>query len=117
MKHPAGLMEEMTVNDVRKALKKTKTVLVPLGVLEQHGYHLPLSVDIHNARQISIRVSAETGALVAPALNYAFSGGELPGTINIAPSTTALVVSDICRSRSRGSKTYCSCSATAGRRI
>ncbi len=98
MTHPVRSMEEMTVSDVREALKKTKTVLVPLGVLEQHGYHLPLSVDIHNARQISMRVSADTGALVAPVLNYAFSGGELPGTINIAPLTMALVVSDICRS-------------------
>lgn len=91
-------MENMTVKDVRSALRKTRTVLVPLGVCEQHGYHLPLSTDIHNALQISIRVSEKTGALVAPPLNYAFSGGELPGTINVSPTVTGLVVTDICRS-------------------
>ncbi len=98
MKNEARIMENMTVRDVRSALKKTKTVLVPLGVLEQHGYHLPLSTDIHNAYQLSVRVSERTGALVAPTLNYAFSGGELPGTINISPLTMGLVVTDICQS-------------------
>ncbi len=94
-------MENMTVKDVRNALRRTRTVLVPLGVCEQHGYHLPLSTDIHNAYQTSVRVSEKTGALVAPVLNYAFSGGELPGTINISPSTMGLVVTDICMSLAR----------------
>ncbi len=95
---PARMMEHMTVKEVRAALKKKRTVIVPLGVLEQHGYHLPLSTDIHNAREVSARVSERTGALVAPVLNYAFSGGELPGTINISPLTMALAVTDICGS-------------------
>lgn len=94
----AMIMENMTVAEVRSALRKTRTVLVPLGVLEQHGYHLPLSTDIHNAWQLAVRVSKRTGALVAPSLNYAFSGGELPGTINISPAVMGLVVTDICRS-------------------
>lgn len=92
------LMENMTVNEVRQALKRTRTVLVPLGVVEQHGYHLPLSTDIHNAYQIAKRVSQKIGSLIAPPLNYAFSGGTLPGTINISPQTMSLVVSDICQS-------------------
>ena len=92
------LMENMTVNEMRQALKKTKTVMVPLGVVEQHGYHLPLSTDIHNAYQIARRVSEKTGSLVAPPLSYSFSGGTLPGTINISPQTMSLVVNDICQS-------------------
>lgn len=92
------LMEEMTVKDMREALTETKTVLVPLGVVEQHGYHLPLSTDIHNAYEVSKRVSEKTGVIVAPPLNYSFSGGTLPGTINITPQVMALVVMDICRS-------------------
>jgi len=94
----ACLMEHMTVNEVRQALRRTKTVLVPLGVLEQHGYHLSLNTDIQNACQISRRVSEKTGSLVAPPLNYSFSGGTLPGTINISPQTMSLVVADICQS-------------------
>jgi len=92
------LMEHMTVEDVRRALQRTKTVLVPLGVTEQHGYHLPLSTDVHNAYQIARRVSARTGAVVAPPLWYSYSGGSLPGTINVAPQVMALMVSEIIQS-------------------
>ena len=44
-----NFMVNMTVKDMQEALEKTKTVIIPVGVVEQHGYHLPLSVDIHNA--------------------------------------------------------------------
>ena len=89
------LMENMTVEDMRAALAATQTVLVPLGVTEQHGYHLPLSTDVHNARQSAIRVAAATGAVVAPPLWYSYSGGELPGTINVSPQVMALMVQEI----------------------
>ena len=92
------LMEHMTVEDMREALERTQTVLVPLGVTEQHGYHLPLSTDVHNACQVARRVSAETGAVVAPPLWYSYSGGSLPGTINVAPQVMALMVSEIVQS-------------------
>ncbi len=94
----ALLMEEMTVEDVRGALSRTRTVLVPLGVTEQHGYHLPLSTDVHNAYETARRVSARTGAVVAPPLWYSYSGGALPGTINVAPQVMALMVSEIVQS-------------------
>ena len=92
------LMEHMTVEDVRAALRKTKTVLIPLGVTEQHGYHLPLSTDVHNAYQVARRVSEKTGAVVTPPLSYSFSGGTLPGTINVAPQVMSLVVAEIIQS-------------------
>ena len=92
------LMENMTVEEVRKALRRTKTVIVPLGVVEQHGYHLPLSTDIHNAYETAKLVGKQTKSLIAPPLNYSYSGGTLPGTINISPQAMSLVVGDICQS-------------------
>jgi len=89
------LMEHMTVEDMRAALAATRTVLLPLGVTEQHGYHLPLSTDVHNAHEVARRVSAATGAVVAPPLPYSYSGGALPGTINVAPQVMALMVREI----------------------
>ena len=89
------LLENMTVRDVREVLAETQTVLLPVGVVEQHGYHLPLSTDIHNAWQTALRVACDTGAVVAPTLPYSFSGGELPGTINVSPNVMCLMVSDI----------------------
>ena len=92
------LMEFMTVREVSEALKETQTVIVPVGCVEQHGWHLPLSTDIYNAYEIAKRVSEATGCLVAPVMPYSFSGGGLPGTINIAPQTVSAVINDICRS-------------------
>ena len=94
----ARLMYNMTVEEVREGLLDTRTVLLPVGVVEQHGYHLPLSTDIHNAQEIAHRASAETGCFVAPCIHYSFSGGMLPGTININPQLFSLVLVDICRS-------------------
>ena len=91
-------MEHMTVEDMQEALARTRTVLVPLGVTEQHGYHLPLSTDVHTAYQTARRVSERTGAVVAPPLWYSYSGGSLPGTINVAPQVMALTVSEIIQS-------------------
>ena len=91
-------MYNMTVKQVREGLKEMKTVIVPVGVVEQHGYHLPLSVDIHNAQEIATRASALSGCFVAPTMHYAFSGGMLPGTINISPQVVSLVLMDIFRS-------------------
>lgn len=92
------IMSNMTVEEVRDGLKVMKTIIVPVGVVEQHGYHLPLSTDIHNAVEMAERISAASGCFVAPSLNYCFSGGTLPGTINLSPHTFSLVLTDIFRS-------------------
>ena len=92
------IMYEMTVEEVREGLSEMKTIIVPVGVVEQHGYHLPLSVDIHNAEQIALKASEITGCFVAPCIHYSFSGGTLPGTINLSPATVTQVHMDIYRS-------------------
>jgi len=89
------LWETMTVATLRLALRRTRTVLLPLGVTEQHGYHLPLGTDTLCVTEVAKRVSARTGAVVAPPLPYSFSGGELVGTINVSPQTMSLLVQEI----------------------
>jgi len=92
----AYIMENMTVKDMEEALKRTKTVIIPVGVVEQHGYHLPLSTDIYNATEVPKRAADRMNAVIAPAVPYCYSGGELPGTINISPQVFSLLITDIC---------------------
>lgn len=92
----AYLMEELTVNEMEEAIKKTKTVIIPVGVVEQHGYHLPLSTDIHNANEVPRRAGDRLNAVVAPAVPYCYSGGELMGTVNVSPQVFSLLITDIC---------------------
>lgn len=93
----ARIWEKMTVREVREALQTTRTVLVPEGVTEQHGYHLPLDTDSQTAFQVCRRAAEVTGSFVAPTMRYTFSGGELPGTINIDYHLVSLLVTEIIR--------------------
>lgn len=92
----AYFMDKMSVRDMERAMEKTKTVIIPVGVVEQHGYHLPLSTDIHNAVQLPKSAGDRLQAVVAPSVNYCFSGGECLGTVNISPNTFGLLISEIC---------------------
>lgn len=92
----AYFMTQMTVQDMEQAIQKTKTVIIPVGVVEQHGYHLPLSTDIHNAVRPLEIAGDRLNAVVAPSVNYSFSGGELLGTVNVSPNTFGLYISEIC---------------------
>lgn len=91
----AFYMEKMTVRDMEQALTKTKTVIIPTGVVEQHGYHLPLSTDILNAVKPLEIAGDRLNAVIAPSVNYCFSGGELLGTVNVSPNTFGLYISEI----------------------
>ena len=91
---PFPVMENMTVKLVREYLGRKKSIIVPLGVIEQHGYHLPLKTDALLAGQIAKRIGQRADVLVAPVICTSFSGGGLPGTINISPAVMSLVVSD-----------------------
>jgi mycofactocin precursor peptide peptidase len=71
-------------------------VVVPLGSVEQHGHHLPLSTDTSVAcAAAEAAMSAFPGALLAPSLAYGASGEHegFPGTISIGTDAlTALLV-------------------------
>ena len=92
---PFPVMENMTVKEIRAYLERRQSIIVPIGITEQHGYHLPLKTDALVATELGRRIGARTGILVAPTVLQSFSGGGLPGTINISPAVMSLVLSDM----------------------
>ena len=94
-KTPFPVMEHMTVKMVREYLARKKSIIVPIGGIEQHGYHLPLRTDAIIAERIAWQIGTRADMLVAPAVLTTFSGGGLPGTINISPAVMSLVISDM----------------------
>lgn len=88
------VMEHMTVKQVREYLQRRNSIIIPIGVIEQHGYHLPLLTDALIAAGVAKKIGEKTGTLVAPVMYESFSGGGLPGTINISPATMSMVLSD-----------------------
>ena len=84
--------------EVQKYLETSQTVIIPYGLSEQHGAHLPLDVDIRTAEFVALDLAKKLNCLVAPTVTYSFSGGMLPGTINIKPTTFCNLMCDIIES-------------------
>ena len=91
-------LQDRTFEEVAEYLKTNQTIIMPYALSEQHGAHLPLDVDIRNADFLAAKLAERLGCLTAPTLNYTFSGGMLPGTINVKPNTFSNLVGEIIES-------------------
>lgn len=76
--------EELSAPDLVKAVARSGgTCLVPLGILEKHGPHLPLGTDLIDCREVSLRAAAAEYAVVFPPyfVGQIFEARPQPGTI------------------------------------
>jgi len=62
--------EEMTPGEFTEAVNKTPIFIVPTGLLEWHGDHLPLGQDALKAYGICLRVADKLGGGIVLPLNY-----------------------------------------------
>src|SRR6476469_1941684 len=64
---PSVKWEELTAGDFAKAIHKAQdTCLLPFGILEKHGPHLPLGTDLIDARYAAVHGAEEEYAVVFP---------------------------------------------------
>jgi len=76
--------EELTAADFRTAIQQSKgTCLLPFGILEKHGPHLPLGTDLLNVRHASLQATQQEYAVVFPQYYFGqiFEAKHEPGTI------------------------------------
>jgi len=76
--------EELTAADFREGIKQAKgTCLLPFGILEKHGPHLPLGTDLLNVRYASLHAVEQEYAVVFPEYYFGqiFEAKQEPGTI------------------------------------
>jgi creatinine amidohydrolase len=83
-------------------------VILPVGVVEEHGAHLPLGVDSFAAEAYAASAAPhleEAGyeVVVAPTISYGVARAaiEFPGTLSLEPETLRSMVVEIGRSLSR----------------
>ena len=93
--------EKLQTENVRSKAKDAILVL-PVGAVEQHGPHLPLTVDTEIPVRIASMLSETLNVIVAPAIPYGArslpqSGGgpSFSGTINIRGSVLTNYLKDI----------------------
>ncbi len=100
--HASVFLEEHCWPEVESALESgTRTAVVGVGSIEQHGPHLPLVMDTLDGDELARRIAEELGdALVAPTIRPGCSGHHMdfPGTITIPPETLMDIVRSYCRS-------------------
>lgn len=61
-------LPHMTVPEVNDLLTRSDMVIIPVGALEQHGYHLPIGTDFLNGVERCKLIAQERDILVAPIL-------------------------------------------------
>jgi creatinine amidohydrolase len=76
--------EELTAADFRSAVQQSQgTCLLPFGILEKHGPHLPLGTDLLNVRYAALHAAEQEYALVFPEYYFGqiFEARQEPGTV------------------------------------
>ena len=96
--------EELTAGDFKEAIVKAQgTCLLPFGILEKHGPHLPLGTDLLNARYVSEHAAQEEYAIIFPEYfaGQIFEAKHEPGTIAYSPELQLRLLQETTDERAR----------------
>jgi creatinine amidohydrolase len=91
-------LAQMTGPETAEAIARSRTAVVPLGSIEQHGPHLPNGTDTMAAELIARTVAEQLGAVYVPFGPYGVTpihAGH-PGTVNLRRETFEALLTDVC---------------------
>ena len=100
----ATAWDELTAPDFVTAVKQSEGVcIIPMGVIEKHGPHLPLGTDVFTSREIARRAAEKEYCIVYP---YYFAGQifeakQQPGTIAYSSELLYKFLEETCEEISR----------------
>ncbi|PIW32898.1 MAG: creatininase [Nitrosopumilales archaeon CG15_BIG_FIL_POST_REV_8_21_14_020_37_12] len=85
---------------LRKNIKSKKQVaIIPVGSIEQHGPHLPISTDTDIVTEIANRIAQKNKFLLLPTISYGISYEHAPFfNLSIKESTLRAILTDLCQS-------------------
>lgn len=96
--------EELTASDFGLAVETaSSTCIIPVGILEKHGPHLPLGTDLITCREISFRAARREYSIVFPEY-YAgqiFEAKHQPGTIAYSTELMFKMLEETCAELAR----------------
>ena len=83
--------------EFRKLIKSKKlTVIIPIGSIEQHGAHLPISTDSDIVTEIASRLAKKCGFIVLPTISYGVSREHDPlFNLSLRPQHLKRILNDI----------------------
>ena len=91
------IVRELTNSDILKQTRTKSVALIPVGSIEQHGPHLPVSTDSEIVSYIARKVSDKAGFLLLPTIEYGVSFEHQPFfNLSLASSTLQKILVDLC---------------------
>ncbi|MFA5850917.1 MAG: creatininase family protein [Bacteroidales bacterium] len=96
--------EELTAPDFAQAISLSEGVcIIPMGVIEKHGPHLPLGTDVFTSREISKRAASKEYCVVFPfyLAGQIYEAKHQPGTIAYSPELIYKILDETCQELSR----------------
>jgi len=88
---PKHLLASMTWEEVNAAANEHRVVVVPVGAIEQHGFHLPIDMDNRGVMFVAEEAARRQPEvlLCAPPIHYGFNehNMDFPGTVTIQIET------------------------------
>ncbi|WP_016939870.1 MULTISPECIES: creatininase family protein [Nitrosopumilus] len=84
--------------NLRSSIKRKKQVaVIPIGSIEQHGPHLPISTDTDIVTEVAKRICEKNGYFLFPTLSYGVSFEHAPFfNLSIRETTLRVILIDIC---------------------
>lgn len=85
---------------IRKKIQQNKlSVIIPVGSIEQHGAHLPITTDIEIVTYVSDVLAQKIKALLLPTITYGVSFEHAPlFQLSVKKSTLQKQITDLCES-------------------
>jgi creatinine amidohydrolase len=99
-----SLWNELTAPDFIKAVELSRGIcLLPAGIMEKHGPHLPLSTDLILAREISSRAAELEYVLIFPEFYFGqiYEAKHQPGTVAYSPELVWKILEETCEEMAR----------------
>ena len=101
--------ENNKTQEIKEASQNKTLILLPVGILEQHGPHLPINTDNviagGIARLVAEHIQNEIPVMTMPTVWAGYHGSELeniPGSVRVSAMSLYHYVYDICESLVRG---------------
>ena len=91
--------EELSAVQYVTALEKSGTIcVIPLGILEKHGPHLPLGTDLIDVRETVLRAAKKEYFIVFPQFYFGqiYEAKHQPGTIAYSPQLVWNILQETC---------------------
>lgn len=91
-------LAKMNYLEVEEYLKKSDTIVIPVGSLENHGLHLPLGTDALIPDKIAELLDEKSELLIAPTINYGATDDlcGFAGTVSIGTAGLTALLGSIC---------------------